>query len=169
MAKVKIKGIDELAKKLNSNLRIQSNKLFRDKDLRAKIGSMIVADIKKNVDMGAASKATIESRKRLEQTNNTDSAYKRGRIKAVFTGELLKDLGSSVVGVPTKSQFEVEHSSKLHKKYKGKNGAIGKRIAFDKLSSILIDDMGYNYIKLSDKAQKDIANLIRDRFLSLLR
>jgi len=46
MANVKIKGINQLEKKLNRSIKIEINKLFRDKDLRLKVGQMIVADIK---------------------------------------------------------------------------------------------------------------------------
>lgn len=169
MAKVKVKGIQELARKLNANLRIATNKLFRDKGIREKIGSIVVSDIKKNVSFGSPAKSTIKTRKYLEKFNTTDSAYSRNKLNAVFTGELLKDLQNNVIGNTNDLEFIVEHSDKKHKKYKSKNGSFGKSIAFDKLSSILIDDLGYDYLQLTDKAKKKIANLIRDRFFDLLK
>jgi hypothetical protein len=168
MAKIKIKGVEELAKSLNRNLRIKFNILFRDKVLRKKIGAMVVADIKKNVDMGPAAKSTVKWRNTHDKLNTTDPAYKPTRVKAVFTGELLKDLGNSVLSDPTEYQFIVEHSDKLHSRYKGKNGPIGKKIAYSKLSEYLIDDMGYDYLQLSDTGKKQITKLIKDEIVKLL-
>ena len=169
MAKVEIKGIQELAKKLNRDLRIKLNILFRDKVLRENIGKIIVADIKDKVNFGQPSEATLKWRKRYDKTNTTDRAYSRGRLNAVFTGELMKDLASNVKGVPTISAFEVQNSDKLHKQYKGKNGSIGKRTPFSTISKHLIDDLGYDYLQLSKEAREDITNIIKKELYKLLR
>lgn len=167
MATIKIKGVEKLAKSLNRNLRIKFNILFRDKNLRKKIGSIIEIDIKKNVDMGAAAVATIKTRLRLEKTNSTDSEYKRTRVKALFTGALLKDLGNNVLSDPTEYQFVIENSDKNHPGYRTKSGRT-KKIKYSQLSKYLIDDMGYNYLQLTKPAQKQITKLIKVKIFRLL-
>lgn len=168
MARVRIKGVQELAKRLNRNLKIQLNKLFRNKALRLKIGAMVIADIKKNVSFGSPEDSTYRWRERYDILNQTDPAYRRNKLNAVFTGELLEDLKNSVRGVPTEKAFEIEHSDKLHKRYQGVNGKIGKRTPYSTISEHLIDDLGYNYLQLSEKGKKQIANLIKDEIAKLL-
>ena len=168
MAQIKIKGVQELAKQLNRNIKIQINKLFRDKDLRNKIGMMVVADIKKNFKGRNAADSTIEWRKIYEQYNTTDPAYDRKKAKAIFTGELLNDLAKNVKGITTIKAFEISHSSKLHKKYQGVTKKIGKRIPYDKLSEILVNDLKIDYFVLSKKAQKEISGIVKDRIVQLL-
>ena len=167
MAKIKVKGINELAKRLNANLRITANKLFRDKSLREQIGVLVVKDIKANVDLGSAKSSTIKTREYLEKYNSTDSAYKKSRIKALFTGQLLKDLETNVKSDTNNFSFDIEQSDKKHTGYKTKNGRT-KKVSFSKLSEYLIDDMGYNYLKLSDKAKTEITKIVRDKFYKLL-
>jgi hypothetical protein len=168
MANVKIKGINQLEKKLNRSIKIEINKLFRDKDLRLKVGQMIVADIKLNYVGGAPAESTLKWRERYDQLNTTDPQYDRNKIKALFTGELLNDLATNIKADTINKQFVMEHSSKLHKKYQGVTKKIGSRIAFDKLSGYLIDDMGYNYMTISDNVRSEITKLVREKILKLI-
>jgi len=169
MAKIQVKGIKQLASRLNASLRISTNKLFRDTSIRLSIGKIVVSDIKKNVDFGRASQSTIRARKYLEKYNSTDTSYSRSKIKGIFSGELFNDLENNVKGDTNNLEFLVEHTDKNHKRYQGKNGSIGKSISFSKLSSILIDDMGYDYLQLSSKAKKEIVVLVRNRFFDILK
>lgn len=168
MARLKVKGLQELANRLNRDLTIELNKLFRDKEIRKQVGKIIVDDIKKNVNFGAAADSTNRTREYLEKFNRTDRAYQPGEIKAVFTGKLLKDLQNNVLGYPTKSTFEIEHSDNKHPGYKTANGRTDK-IDYKELSSILIDDLGYNYLQLTEKAQQAIIKAVQDRFFELLK
>ena len=167
MAKVKIKGADELAKTLQRDLRITLNKVFRDKELRREVGDIVVNDIKENVNFGSAADLTVRTREYLEQYNRTDPAYVRSDIKAVFTGALLEDLANNVKGIPTKSTFEVKHSKKKHPGYETLDGRT-KRIPFQELSDILINDFGYDYFELSEDAQNLILEAVQDKFFSEL-
>lgn len=168
MARIKIKGVQELAKQLNRKIKIQLNKLFRDKDLRNKIGMMVVADIKKNFKGRGAADSTIDWREFYDEIHVKDPAFEMDRAKAIYTGELLNDLAKNVKGITTIKAFEISHSSKLHKKYQGVTKKIGKRIPYDKLSEILVNDLKIDYFVLSKKAQKEISNVVKDRIVQLL-
>jgi hypothetical protein len=167
MARVNVKGVDELAQRLNRSLRIELNKLFRDKALRKQVGEVVVADIRKNVNFGEAADSTLKTREYLERFNTTDRAYVKSDIKAVFSGKLLADLQKNVKGFPTKSTFEIAHSSRQHPGYKTANGRT-KKIDYTELSEYLIDDLGYNYIQLSEEAEKKILEIVQDKFFELL-
>jgi hypothetical protein len=169
MANVKIKGIKELAQRLNRNIKIEVAKLFRDADLRAKIGSIIVNDIKLNYEApNPPADSTLEWRRRYDPINKTDPAYRREKIKAVFTGELLEDLAKNIKSNPTNFSFEVAHSNKKHRKYQGKTKKIGGNSTYQEISEGLIEKLGYNYMVLSDEAKTEIAALVRDRVFKLL-
>lgn len=167
MARVKVKGVAELSSKLRRDLRIVLNKMFRDKQLRLKVGRIIEADIKDNVNFGGAADQTILTRDYLKQYNKTDPAYIREDVKLVFSGKLLNDLATSVKGFPTKQTFEIAHSKKSHPGYKTANGRTDK-IPYIELSEYLINDLGYDYIQISEDAQEQIVNLVRDSFFDLL-
>lgn len=167
MATVKIKGADVLAKALNRKLRIVLNKVFRDKDLRKLVGKIIADDIKANVDFRAAKPSTIKTREYLERFNTTDPQYKKTRVKALFSGQLINDLANNVKGFPTKQTFEVKHSGKKHKGYKTKNGKT-KSIPFQELSDILVNDMNLNYFNITDEAQAEILEAVQNKFFDEL-
>lgn len=168
MPKIKLKNIENVAKALNRSLRIELNKLFRDKQLRLDVGDILIKDIKDNFNLRNAAPATVRTRRYLERYNSTDSQYDRNRIKALFSGALLNDLAKNVKGFPTKSTFEISHSKKKHPGYKTANGKT-KKISYEQLSEYLINDYNINYFVLTEKAQKDIANLIIDRFSKLIK
>ena len=168
MAKVNVKGVQALAKALNRNLRIVLNKIFRDKKLRELVGDIVVRDIKKNVNFGSATVNTQRTREYLERYNTTDPAYRRSDVKAVFSGRLLDDLANNVKGFPTKSTFEISHSKKRHPGYRTANGNTPK-IDYQKLSDILIGDLGYDYFQLSDKAQQEILEAVQDKFFEEIK
>ena len=168
MAKVKIKGVKELSKRLERNINTQLKKLFRDKELRKRIGELVVADIKKNVDFGSSDSEWVKYRDKIASKNSTDPAYKQGSIKAVFTSELLQDLINSIKGDTLNFQFVIEHSEKRHKKYQGVTKKIGSRSKYTEISKGLVRDMGYDYFQLSAKAQKEITKIIREEIFELL-
>lgn len=169
MPKIKLKNIDNVAKALNRSLRIELNKLFRDTALRLKVGEIVEADIKKNFIGKSAEDSTKKVRDYLIKNGNIpDNAYSRDRAKAIFTGKLLDDLSKSVKGFPTQSTFEISHSNKKHHGYKTAKGRT-KKISYTELSDILVNNLKINYFVLSDKAQKDIAELIIDKFSTLIR
>lgn len=168
MAKVKLKGIQELSQRLNANLRIQLNKLFRDDKIRKQIGEWIIEDIKNNVDFGSPAKSTLKWRKRYDPINDTDPAYRRGKLNATFTGELLQDLANNIRANPTDMSYTVEHSNKRHSKYQGVTKMIGSMTPYDEISSYLINDLGYDYFQLTPGARAKIVDLIRTEFFKLL-
>lgn len=169
MAKVNVNGLNDLAKRLNSKIVIEINKIFSNKNIIKIIAEIIVTDIKNNYErIQGPSKSTIFQRIYLEKYNNTDKAYRRSKIKAVFTGELLEDLKNNIKGSPTEKKFILEHSDKLHSKYLGKSGLIGNNISYKNLSKILVNDLGINYFALTDKAKREINNIIKNEIRKLL-
>jgi hypothetical protein len=168
MAKIKIKGVKEVSERLNRNIRIELNKILRDPVLRQKVGQIVVDDIKANVDFGSPAPGTLKWRETYDQINATDPAYNRNKLNAVFTGELLEDLKNNVRAFPTELTFEIAHSDKRHKKYQGVTKKIGSRAKYSEISSYLVDDLGYNYFKLTKKAQGEITKLIREELFKLL-
>lgn len=168
MAKIKIKGIKEVSKKLNKDIRIELNKVLRNPVLRLKIGDIVVNDIKQNVDFGSPAPSTLKWRERYDQINPTDPAYSRSKLNAVFTGELLDDLRTNVRAFPTELTFEIGHSDKRHKKYQGVTKKIGSRAKYSEISGYLVNDLGYDYFQLTKKAQSEITKLIQDELFKLL-
>lgn len=168
MAKIKIKGIKEVSKKLDKDIRIELNKVLRNPVLRLKIGDIVVNDIKGNVNFGSPAPSTLKWRERYDQINPTDPAYSRNKLNAVFTGELLEDLRTNVRAYPTELTFEVGHSDKRHKKYQGVTKKIGSRAKYSEISGYLVNDLGYDYFQLTKKAQSEITKLIQDELFKLL-
>jgi len=168
MARVKLKGIQELSQRLNADLRIKMNRLFRNESIRLQVGRIIVDDIKENVNFGSPAESTLKWRKRYDRINNTDPAYDRGKLNATFTGELLEDLVKNIRANPTEMSYTVEHSNKKHSKYQGVTKKIGSMTPYNEISKYLIDDLGYDYFKLTPNAKAEIVNLIREEFFKLL-
>jgi hypothetical protein len=169
MATVSIKGIKKLEAKLNRTLRIEINKLFRDKELRDKIGAIVVKDIKENYESEKSpSPLTTKWRETYDPINRTDPAYDRSKIKAVFTGELLEDLRKNIKANTNERTFVIEHSSKKHKKYQGKTKKIGSQSPYSEISRGIIEDHGHNYMELTDEAKKEITTLVREKIFELV-
>jgi hypothetical protein len=168
MAKIKIKGVKEVSDKLNRNIRIELNKILRDPALRQKVGQIVVDDIKANVDFGSSAPGTLKWRETYDQINATDPAYSRNKLNAVFTGELLEDLKNNVRAFPTELTFEIAHSDKRHKKYQGVTKMIGSRSKYSEISEGLVKGLGYDYFKLTKRAQSEITKLIREELFKLL-
>jgi hypothetical protein len=168
MAKIKVTGVKELAQKLDRNLRIELNKIFRDKELRDTIGDIAVKDIKETANFGPPAPKTLKWRKIHDPINTTDPAYQRGKLNIVFTGELLEDLRTNVKGNPTELSFELAHSNKRHKKYRGKNGLIGSQSTYKEISEGLVNDLGYDYFDLSDSARQAIIKELQKSFYKVL-
>ena len=184
---VKIKGLQELRKRLNYRFKIVMNKTLRDKALRLEIGKIIAQDIRDNFDNGTtvlASPITRAFREFLEQYNSTHPDYRRARINITFTGELLDDLAKNVKADTTKLAFVVEHSNKKHKNYKsggtfkgkkeqvtskaGKTRNVTVRLTHKEITEHLIKK-GYDYIKVSDDAEKIILKLIKNKILENIK
>lgn len=162
MATVKIKNLKNVSKAVSAKINIAINKMLRNKVVRLKVGEIVVADIRKNFKGRGAADSTIDWRDFYDIYNEPlDPAYEKLRAKGIYTGELLRDLETNVKAITTDKAFLIEHSKKLHKKYQGKNGKIGNRIAYDELSRILVEDLRINYLVLSDKAKSTIIDLIR--------
>lgn len=168
MARVKIEGIKDLSSRLKRNIRIEVSKLFRDEDLRIQIGDIVVEDIKENADFGRPAESTERWREIYDRLNSTDSSYDRNKLNAVFTGELLEDLRTNVLAVPTEFSYEIGHSNNLHKKYRGKGGLIGTRTPYSEISDYLINGLEYNYMVLSTEAKTRITELIQEKIFELL-
>lgn len=167
MAKVTIKNLSALKKAIGRNLKIELSKLFTSQDLRLRIGTIIVNDIKNNVDLGEAADSTKKYREYLAKFNITDPQYDQNRVKALFGGHLLDDLKNNIKGLPTELSFLVEHSSNSHPGYKTANGRT-KRVPFSQISDWLINDKGYDYIKLTDDAKRLIVEEIKKDFEMLI-
>jgi hypothetical protein len=168
MAKIKIKGVKEVSEKLNRNIRIELNKILRDPVLRQRIGQIVVDDIKANVNFGSPAPSTLKWRETYDPINPTDPAYSRNKLNAVFTGELLEDLKNNVRAFPTELTFEIAHSDKRHKKYQGVTKKIGSRSKYSEISEGLVKDLGYDYFKLTKKAQSEITKQIKEELFKLL-
>lgn len=168
MAKIKVKGIKELSEKINRDLNIEVNKLFRDKDLRDAIGTIIAEDIKTNQNFGVPAPSTLDWRTRYDPVNATDPKYARHKLNATFTGELLDDLASNVKGITTEKAFIIEHSDGRHKKYQGIKKKIGSRSKYKDISEGLVNDLGYDYFNISKEAQTEVTQLVKDKIFQLL-
>ena len=156
-------------RKVQSTIRKEIIKSLRDDDIRKEIGKAIVQDIKDN-PVGPPAEATLEWRRRYDQLNITDPAYKRSQINFTFTGELLADLLNNIK-LSTKDgiSYIVENSKKLHKKYRKKKGTIGKsRSSFSEIAEGLRGH-GYTYPDISEKARKSIVKKIRETILEKLK
>jgi hypothetical protein len=106
-------------------------------------------------------------RKIYDKLNITDPAYSRGKINITFTGELLKDLIRDVRAITTKRQFEVAHSDKKHKPYKGKNGKIGGSPPYKTIQKRL-QGLGYDYLTISKAALNKIQTAVQKKLLEIL-
>tara|TARA_R110000868_G_C10972548_1_gene770429 strand:- start:19898 stop:20476 length:579 start_codon:yes stop_codon:yes gene_type:complete len=173
---IKITGLTQLRRKLNSKFKIVMNKTMRDKILRNKVGAIIAADIRKNFKRTPSS-ATRKFREYFEKYNDTHSDYDINNINITFTGELLNDLASNVKADTVNLLFIVEHSDKKHKLLKGARKSKAKTITVTsksgksrqarpqktnkEISEILINDLKLDYLKVTDSAQSEIIKLLR--------
>ena len=132
MAKLKILNL----KKVQTSLRKQITKELRSKEIRTGVAEIIVSDIKDS-NLGTPAKFTKEMREYLEPYNKTDSKYRRGKISANFTGELLQDLINNVKAKFGNGLaiFVLEHSAKGHKPYKQPSDGAGKGVDVTSLKS----------------------------------
>lgn len=168
MATIKIKNLESVEKAVSLKLRVAIRKMLRSKQVRNTIGAIIIADIKENISFGRPSPSTINWRRRYDSLNSTDPAYKRNKINAVFTGELLNDLATNVKADTIASSFVLEHSSKKHKKYQGVTKKIGSRSSYSDISKGIIEKLGYDYLKITRKGQFKITKFIKSELLKLI-
>jgi hypothetical protein len=153
-------------KQVETRLRQRIIKALRSKRIRELIGDTVVKAIKERKDFGAPKESTEKQRRYLERYNSTDPAYDRNKINAVFTGELLADLEKNVRLVSKKGSvsFEIAQSDKRHKKYQGKTKKVGSRSKYSEIQKGL-EDLGYNYLFVDDKAVDELIDLIRQELL----
>ena len=170
MARARVKNRAQIERSIKLKLR----KALRDKDLRVGIGDIVVDGIKDN-KLGTAKRSTQESRRYLEQYNNTDPKYKRTNINATFTGELLNDLLKNVKSRFTGKavQFIIEHSNKLHKRYKTnpsskRRGKKSPRNSYSDVSKH-VQDKGYEYLQIKPGTSKKVVSFIKERLKKLLK
>ncbi len=181
---VKVRGLTELRKKLNSKFKVVINKTLRDKATRLEVGKIIAQDIRDNFNEDA-SEITQAFREFFEQYNTTHPDYRRSKINITFTGELLEDLATNVKADTTKLAFIVEHSDKKHANYKSggtfkdkkagvtslktqKTRNITVKQSHRRISDKLIA-MGYDYLKVSDDAEKKILQLLKSKILENIK
>jgi hypothetical protein len=179
MARVTIRNLNQLRKKLNSKFKVVINKTLRDKGLRLKIGRIIEADIRKNFNKTVKSDATLAFRKYFEQYNETHPTYNRSKINITFTGELLNDLATNVLADTTNLGFIIGHSDKKHSFYKTAGKSKRRTVAVTSLktrkttnravkkthkeiSDYIIKDHGYEYLEVTDDAKDKIIKLVKD-------
>jgi len=157
MAKVKVTGL----KKVRSDIRKFITKELRQKELRAEVGDIVVQSIRAT-KYGTPAASTKKWRKRYDKLNKTHDTYRQNNINVTFTGELLNDLAGNVKAKSTGGQFVyvVEHSSKLHKKYNGVSGKIGKRVKYSTISDGIINKHGYDYLNISKGTLKKVVSHI---------
>lgn len=185
MAKLKILN----AKQIQTHIRKMITKEMRAKEVSRGVANIVVDDIKDS-KLGTPAPFTKDMRAYLEQTNKTDPKYKRSKISANFTGELLQDLISNVRTSITKGDifFVLEHSNKSHKQYKQPKGKsrfskkkTHKETRFDKktgtnktvnratkipykfISTQLIKRLGYDYMKMSVATKAKVTAFIRKK------
>lgn len=148
MATVKVKGLKELRKSLNRKTKIAINKVFRQKQIRQGVASILVESIRDFI-FNSASPATQRVREYLETYNSTHPNYDRRLINITFTGDLLNDLIRNAKADTTNLAIIIEHSQKPKKGYKTKNGRINSKLTYQKLSKIIVEDKKYDYFKVS--------------------
>lgn len=170
MATIKVKGLEQLRKSVNSKLKVAINKTLRDKSLRKFVGETIRDDIRKNFK-GIPQQSTVKYRTYLEQFNSTHPDYSKGKINITFSGELLEDLAKNVKADTTKLMLIVEHSDKKHRLYKvgnkRKRKGARKKSSYSEISQG-IQDHGYDYLQISDQASKLITNDIKETLFKYL-
>jgi len=167
MAKLEILNV----KKVQTQIRQDIRKILRDKETRNGVGEIVVNGIR-DTKFASAKKATKEWRKYLEKGNPTHEKYSRDKINITFTGELLNDLIKNVKAAfsGSKSEYVIEHSEKLHKKYKKPNGKPTKGKA-QKYKAIqdFVEKLGYKYMVFSDKSKNNVLEFIRKKIIKTLK
>jgi len=185
MATVEIKGIKELTKRFKLGAKIAISKTLRSKDLRNSIGNVVENDIRKNFNEKASS-VTQSFREYFEQFNSTHPDYKRSKINITFTGDLLRDLATNVKFNVPKGLLVIAHSDKKHKRlndpaktFSSKTAEVSslktKKVrkvtiaASHKDISKAIQKRGFDYIKITPDAERQIIVLIQKTLLNNLR
>ena len=191
MATLKIKNL----KQVQTALRKKITKQLRSPEIRKGVAEIIVSDIKDS-NLGTPAEFTKDMRQYLEQFNTTDPKYRRDKISANFTGELLQDLINNVKAKfgGGKSSFILEHSNKGHTPYKQGKGKAKfskkktfKETRFDKktgsfkqvnktlkvpysfISTMIIKKHKYDYLKFSSATESKVIKFIRDKVFKNLK
>jgi len=157
-------------KEITVDLRKRITEILRDPSVRSGLGEILV-DYIRTQSFGSPAPSTAKIRKYLERYNKVDKDYNSGKIKAIFTGELLNDLAGNVKAnfKGGKATFEFAQSNKKHKKYQGKKKKIGStRSAYSAIQSGL-ESLGYDYIEVDDATIDKMTQFIQDTLLRKLR
>ena len=168
MATIKLKNLKNVQRDVAFKLKVKIRQLLRSNQVRNVVGAMVIKDIKDNITFGAPEKSTLRWRERYDPLNTTDPAYSRTKLNAVFTGELLNDLATNVKADTISSSFVIEHSNKKHKKYQGVTKKIGSRSSYSDISKGLIEDLRYDYLKISKQGRTKITAYIKSELLKLI-
>jgi hypothetical protein len=167
MATARIKNLEQFRRTVGAKSKIAINKMLRDPELRARVGSIVTEDIQKHFKQ-PASATTQRIRQYLEQYNMTDPRYQRSIINITFTGELMEDLANNVKADTTKLQLVIDHSQKKHSLYiTGKGKPKGQRKTHKEISNH-VRDLGYDYLQISDNASREILKAIKEKLLQTL-
>lgn len=168
MAKVKIKNVQAVRKLVGSRFKIAINKLLRSKDIRSKVGRIIVDDIQ-SINWGTASEKYQAFRDRIK--NPKDKKYAPPKINITITGKLLNDLITNVKANTTKLELIIEHSEKKHPKYKLTSSGRKRKATPSSTYKEIGEGISryYDYLTISDKASKKITRLIQDELFNLLK
>jgi hypothetical protein len=158
-------------KKVESQIKQDIRKALRSKELRDGVGEVVVNQIRQE-KVPVTSKKTKKMREYFEKANSTHPDYERSYINITFTGELLSDLIKNVKAAFTggKSEYVIEHSDKLHKKYLKPSGkpTKGSRVKYEKLQEYL-REKGYDYLTLSEINIKRVTEFVKEKLFDMLK
>lgn len=181
-AKFRVKNL----KQVQANLRKNMRKELRSKSMREGVGRVVVGEMRKNYIRPAAD-FTLKMRKLLEKFNSTHKTYKRTKINATFTGELLNDLQSNVKAKfnSKESSYVFEHSDRKHSNYKTggkfkprkvqvtslktkKTRNVTQKVSYKRISKYLIEK-GVNYFDLPKKGEEKLIKYVQKNLLKRLK
>jgi hypothetical protein len=143
---------------------------LRADDLRQDIATSISTSLlDKPKDFGSAKEPYKSYRAKLSKKNTTAKNFNKNRIKALFTGELFEDLADkrAVRNKATSKgiEYEIQHTSRKHKKYKGTKG---KRSKYRDISAGLYK-LGYQYFNFTKSLEKKIIKIVNKKIRKALK
>lgn len=163
--KINKKSVDDLDK----SVRDAFNKAIKSKAMLDEIGISITTDIvdqtknkAKSIPnqsrLASLSTAWIERRRKLAESNDTDSAYAPTKSNLTFTGRLLNALKHKIIGT---GKIEVGFFDSVHEPYKDKDGnTVGKPILKEELAGY-IAQQGRPFIGIRDLTKRKINRIVR--------
>lgn len=167
MAKIKVKGLDQIRKRFDRKIKIAINKAFRSREIRQTVAKIVVSDIRDSI-FRAAAPSTQRTREYLETYNETHPKYDQRLINVTFSGKLLEDLISNAKADTTNLAIIIDHSDKKHPGYKTANGRLNAKLTYKKLSKILIEDQNLDYLQLTEQGAKKVRDFIIPKLNELI-